>query len=121
MVNALVEHIQVLTRAFVDLQAVGIVCPVVAVKVLSIPERSGVADRVAAGIGSLAVRDELQHQYYDGVRFMIVVRTASGQELPMADGGVFNWLTKLTSNRKLAFVASGVGTQLLASQCRAVT
>jgi hypothetical protein len=121
VVQALVEQIQVLTRALAALEAVGIVCPVIAVKVLSIPERSGLADRVAAGIGSLAVRDELQHRYYDGLRFMVVVRTASGQELPIADGGMFNWLTRLTSNRKLAFVASGVGTQLLATQCLAGT
>jgi hypothetical protein len=121
VVQALVEQIQVLTGALAALEAVGIVCPVIAVKVLSIPERSGLADRVAAGIGSLAVRDELQHRYYDGLRFMVVVRTASGQELPIADGGMFNWLTRLTSNRKLAFVASGVGTQLLATQCLAGT
>jgi len=32
----------------------------------------------------------------------------------LIDGGSFNWLRKLSSNRKLVFVASGLGSQLAA-------
>ena len=32
----------------------------------------------------------------------------------LIDGGAFDWLRKLTSNRRLAFVASGMGSQLAA-------
>ena len=34
--------------------------------------------------------------------------------MPLIDGGAFDWLRKLTSNNKLVFVASGLGSQLAA-------
>jgi hypothetical protein len=45
---------------------------------------------------------------------MISARAPSGQEIPLIDGGAFDWLRKLTSNNKMAFVASAIGSQLAA-------
>jgi len=58
-------------------------------------------------------RGELTHEYYDGLRFQIAV---GGQDsgIPLIDGGAFDWLSTLTSNRKMAYVASGMGSQLAA-------
>lgn len=38
----------------------------------------------------------------------------SGEELPIADGGSFDWLGQLASNRRAAFIGSGLGSQLIA-------
>ena len=45
---------------------------------------------------------------------MISARSLSGEHLPLIDGGAFDWLCKLTSNNKLVFVASALGSQLAA-------
>jgi hypothetical protein len=49
-----------------------------------------------------------------------VLRTADvrrelggGRAVPIGDGGTFDWLAKLTSNRRAVFVASGLGAQLV--------
>jgi hypothetical protein len=47
------------------------------------------------------------------------VRSPQGNDLFLIDGGAFDWLRKLTSNRRLTFVASGMGSQLVAYLCRA--
>jgi hypothetical protein len=58
------------------------------------------------------VRAELQHPYYHGLRFMISARSTNGDQIPLIDGGAFDWLAQLTSNRRLVLVASGMGAQL---------
>ena len=45
---------------------------------------------------------------------MIDVKMGEGREIPLIDGGAFDWLHKLCSNNKLTFVASGMGSQLIA-------
>jgi hypothetical protein len=62
---------------------------------------------------SRSKRPELDKPYYDGLRFMINVTGTEG-EIPLIDGGAFNWVAKLASNRKLVFVASAMGSQLVA-------
>jgi hypothetical protein len=37
---------------------------------------------------------------------------------PSSTGGAFNWLGTLTSNHRLAFVASGMGSQMVAVRYR---
>jgi hypothetical protein len=48
------------------------------------------------------------------LRFRIDVGGAANEAIPLIDGGAFDWLHKLTSNQKLSFVASGMGSQLAA-------
>jgi hypothetical protein len=92
------------------------------VKVLATPARAGLADRIAATVqGASVSREPFSHPYYDydGLRFMLNVRSPQGNDLFLSDGGAFDWLRKLTSNRRLTFVASGMGSQLVAFLCRA--
>ena len=58
--------------------------------------------------------ERLEQQYYDGLRFMISAHSAAGDDIPLIDGGAFDWLHKLAANRKLVFVASAIGSQLAA-------
>ena len=64
-------------------------------------------------------RELLEHAYYSGgLRYQIWVTAADGGEVPLIDGGAFDWLTRLASNRRAVFVASGAGTQLIVARFR---
>jgi hypothetical protein len=84
------------------------------VLVFATEQRAAIADRIAVKLeGSTVVRSVLDHPYYtNGVRFQVAVRK-DGAEIPFIDGGVFDWVAKLTSNRRAVFVASGMGSQLV--------
>lgn len=113
-VDALIDHVRTHMRALQLLEQHGYAFPGRAVTLLSTPERRFLADRVAAALGEIEVKHEpLTKEYYNGLRFMINVRGEQG-EFPLVDGGAFDWVAKLASNRKLAFVASGMGSQLVA-------
>ncbi len=51
--------------------------------------------------------------YYDGLRLLVGARAPSGTFLELGDIGVFDWMTKLTSNGRMRFVAAGLGIQLV--------
>jgi hypothetical protein len=52
--------------------------------------------------------------YYDGIRFLIDVADPTSDGLvQLADVGLFDWMGKLTSNKRTRFVASGLGIQRL--------
>jgi hypothetical protein len=46
-------------------------------------------------------------------------RPSDGARLPLIDGGSFDWLAQLNSNRRAAFAATGAGPQLIALRFRA--
>ena len=46
-------------------------------------------------------------------------RAQNGDSIPLADTGLFDWMPRLTSDKRTRFVASGVGLQLLALLFRA--
>jgi hypothetical protein len=74
---------------------------------------------VTEQLGRLATRKALEHAYYSGgLRFQIWVTDRDGASIPLVDGGVFDWLAKLTSNRRAVYVATGVGAQLMALRFR---
>jgi hypothetical protein len=119
-VEALAEQIATHLAALDRLGQHGYLISDVRVKVLSTPARAGLADRIAATIrGASVSRETFAHPYYDGLRFMINARSPEGTDLFLSDGGAFDWLRKITSNRRLTFVASGMGSQLVAYLCRA--
>jgi hypothetical protein len=108
------RHISTHLAALDRLDANGYAFPNRRLTLLATPERAAVADRIAARISGIAVsRSELSHEYYDGLRFQISVGEQDGG-IPLVDGGAFDWLSTLMSNRKIAYVASGMGSQLAA-------
>lgn len=58
-------------------------------------------------------RDVLEQPYYDGVRVMFGADNTGGQHVPIGDVGAFDWVAKLTANRRHRFVAGGFGLQLV--------
>ena len=59
-------------------------------------------------------RKLLEHAYYSGgLRYQIWVAAPDGAEVPLIDGGAFDWLAKLAANRRAVFIATGAGAQLI--------
>lgn len=112
-VEALVEHASILLEALDRLEEHGYAFPKRRVVVLATEERAPLGDRIAAALPQVSVeRELLEHPYYDGLRFLLFVRSPAGDDIPLADGGSFNWLAQLAADRKQVFVASGLGSQL---------
>lgn len=115
LVDAMVEHIATHLRALDRLEQHGYAFPGRRVTLLATAARAALADRIAEQVqGVPVVREMLHHTYYDGLRFMIHVRTPDGAHVALIDGGAFDWVSMLASNGRLAFVASGMGAQLAA-------
>lgn len=115
LTDACIEHIGTHLRALDRLEQHGYAFPGRSVKLLSTPERAPLAQRIASAITAVpVVAEALDHGYYDGLRFMINAGSTAGEGIPLIDGGAFDWLHKLRSNRKLVFVASAIGSQLAA-------
>lgn len=115
LVESLCEHIHTHISALNLLEQHGYGFPDRTLKILASAERKVLGERIAAGVsGTPVVFETLAHDYYDGLRFMISARAPEGEHMPLIDGGAFDWLRKLTSNNKLVFVASGLGSQLAA-------
>jgi hypothetical protein len=90
------------------------------VRMLASEQREPLARRIADSIEGVPVSlERLEQKYYDGLRFMISAHSAAGDDIPLIDGGAFDWLHKLAANHKLVFVASAMGSQLAAYAYRA--
>jgi hypothetical protein len=88
-------------------------------------ERSWIVDRIGRPVfeqlatGLTGSELQLEHPYHSGgLRYRIWVTAADGSEIPLVDGGVFEWLAQLTANRRLVHVATGAGAQLIAWRFR---
>lgn len=121
VVEALLEHVRTHLGALDRLERHGYDFPDRSVTILATAARAALGDRIAAALDGTGngsgkrvgvVRAELQHPYYHGLRFMISTRNTNGDQLPLIDGGAFDWLAQLASNRRLVLVASGMGAQL---------
>jgi hypothetical protein len=114
--SAMIEHINTHLSALERLRREGYGVSTAGVRILSIERNAELARKVADEVQGVSVEHQvLDHAYYDGLRFMIDVRAPDGSILPLIDGGVFDWLRKLTSNNRLVYVASGMGSQLVAA------
>ena len=115
LVDAVVEQIETMRRALDRLEQHGYAFPARRIEVLASPEWAAVGDRIAARVrGPDVRRSVLEHRYYHGIRFRIDAPRAPGELVPLIDGGAFDWVGRLASNRRLTFVASGMGSQLVA-------
>ena len=113
-VASVVRHARVLLAALESLERQGYAFGERFVEVLSTPERSAQANAIARALGDVATCKPLGHAYYSGgLRFMLWVTAADGSRVPLGDGGTFDWLAKLGSNRRAVFIASGLGAQLI--------
>jgi hypothetical protein len=97
------------------LEQIGYHFPERRVTILATQERADLGDRLAAMFAGVAIaRAPLDHAYYsNGVRYQISARAKNGAAIPLIDGGAFDWIARLTSNAKAAFVASGIGSQIV--------
>jgi len=114
LASALAEHINTHLAALESLQQHGYRTQGRKVRLLATERNAQLAERVAESVNADVHHQVLDHLYYDGIRFMIDVKVDQESEIPLIDGGAFDWLHKLCSNNKLTFVASGMGTQLVA-------
>jgi hypothetical protein len=113
-VATFVRHVRTMLGALDRLELHGYSFGARRVDVLATEAREAVADRIAQELGPIASRKRLDHAYYSGgLRYMLWVTTPSGESIPLVDGGAFDWLAQLTSNRRAVFVATGAGAQLI--------
>jgi len=116
-VHTLIVHIRTMLRAFDRLEQHGYSFGTPRVTILTTPERAAVGDRIAGLLDVQTDRKLLEHAYYSGgLRYQIWVTAPDGAEIPLVDGGTFDWLAKLAANRRAVFVATGAGAQLIVSR-----
>jgi hypothetical protein len=116
---ALVEQVRTHWAALDRLEGHGFAFRDRSIAVLTAAYRGDLGDRMAASLAPLPVtRGSLEHRYYHGIRFLISVRAPDGAMMPLIDGGMFDWLATLNANRRLRFVASGMGSQRVTSMFR---
>jgi hypothetical protein len=116
--DALTEHINTHLAALERLEQHGYQTRDRRVRLLATERNVQLAERVATNVNADVRHQVLEHPYYDGIRFMIDVKADQDGEIPLIDGGAFDWLHKICANNKLTFVASGMGSQLLAHLLR---
>jgi hypothetical protein len=118
--GALERHIRTMLVALDRLEAHGYAFGARRVDLLATPARAALADRIAASLDGVAVdRKPLDHPYYSaGLRYMLWVTALDGAEIPLIDGGAFDWLAQLSVNRRAVYVATGAGAQLIAFRFR---
>lgn len=117
-VDAIARHVAVFDRLFDACEAAGYLMPERRATAFSDGARTVLAERIAARLTETLPRVELVRQpfestYYAGVRVLFGARAASGDFIPLADTGAFDWMARLTANRRMRFVASGIGIQLI--------
>lgn len=113
--DALTLHIHTHLRALDRLEQHGYRFANRRLRLLCSEQREPLARRISQAIEGVPVAlERLEQRYYDGLRFLIGAHTVAGDEIPLIDGGAFDWLHKLAANRKLVFVASAIGSQLAA-------
>jgi hypothetical protein len=117
-VDTIVAHVTLLWRLLDRLEADGRRFPERTLHLLSSPHRVAIATRVKVALAQAlpdARLDEgaLDSGYYDGVRVLLGATSKEGAPVNLADTGLFDWVAKLTSNRRHRFVASGLGLQLV--------
>jgi hypothetical protein len=72
------------------------------------------ADRLASTLPHVrVVHRPLDQPYYNGLRVMFGADSTAGEHVAIGDVGLFDWVAKLTANRRQRFVAAGFGLQQL--------
>lgn len=116
VVDAIAEQIKIMLNALDLLEGHGFAFPGRRITLLTTQDTATLGDRIVARLDAgVVARARLEHPYYNrGLRFQIAARSTDGSEIPLVDGGAFDWVARLLSNRKAVYVASGLGSQLVA-------
>ena len=112
-IETLALHVRTMLAGLARLEQHGYALGRRRVEILASAERQ----RLGRQLADLMEADlqPLAHPYYSGgLRYRIWVTAPGGEELPLADGGTFDWVSQLAANRRAVFVASGLGSQSLA-------
>jgi hypothetical protein len=118
-VDTMTRHVRAMLGALDHLEQNGYAFGARRVDILATADRAALGDRIAASLGAIASRKPLEHAYYSGgLRYMLWVTAAGGVQVPLVDGGTFDWLARLASNRRAVYVATGAGAQLMALRFR---
>ena len=118
-VNGLAEQISAMLAALDRLERHGYAFGARSVRVMASAAHARLGDRVAEAVGGDVTRSVLEHPYYNGgLRYQIGVTAPDGAVLPMIDGGAFDWVATLAANRRMVYLASGMGSQLAAALFR---
>ncbi len=114
-VATMARHIATMLAALDQLEQHGYAFGARRVDLLATPERTRLAERIGATITGIPVAVKaLEHAYYSGgLRYQLWLTARDGKEIPAVDGGSFDWLAKLTSNRRAVYVTTGAGAQLI--------
>ena len=120
LVDAIAEHMQTMLHALDQLEPHGFAFPERRITLLTTEDRATLGERIAAPFRDTAVlRGLLENPYYNqGVRFQIAARSNEGLEIQLIDGGAFDWVANLTSNRRAVYVASALGSQFVSLMFR---
>lgn len=117
-VTTMIRHIKALLDGLHVLEHHGYAFGARRVDLLATPERAKLAERIGAALKLPVQYKPLDQAYYSGgLRYMLWVtapdKDGAGREVPLGDGGTFDWLRTLMSNRRAVLVASGLGAQLI--------
>jgi hypothetical protein len=117
-VEAIAHHVGVFDRLFDAAAQLGCAFPNRRATIYATARTATLAARVrqrlTATLPSLAINDDaLESPYYAGIRVLFGATAQAGEFIPIADTGAFDWVARLTSNRRLRFIASGLGIQLM--------
>lgn len=112
-IETVVLHVRTMLAGLLRLERLGHSLGRPRVEVFASAEKRQLGDRIAEILN--AEIQPLEHPYYSGgLRYRIWVSAPDGEELPLGDGGAFDWLGQLSSNRRAVFIGSGLGSQLIA-------
>jgi hypothetical protein len=118
-VQTFLMHIRTMLRALDRLEQHGYAFGARRVEILTTSEREALGDRIQESLAITTSRKPLEHAYYSaGLRYQIWVTAPDGSEVPLIDGGAFDWLATLAANRRAVFIATGTGAQLIAWRFR---
>jgi hypothetical protein len=118
-VEAIAAQLSVYDRLF-DASAAALGCRFPGRKAIlrARPDRRVLVERAAARLAEClphvpAQIEDFESNYYDGVRVSFGAETSGGEFCPIGDLGVFDWLARLSADRRMRFVAGGFGLQLV--------
>lgn len=119
-VEAVVGHAAVLVRFFQACEALGCRFPGLRAALHVAPDAQVLGERVRLRMAEVSPAlpvevKPLDSGYYQGIRLLIGAErpTAEATYYELGDVGVFDWVGTLTSDRRMRFVASGLGIQLV--------